>query len=54
MAERVLVKGNEALAEAAIMAGCKHFFWISDNTSNRTCGIYGKKDAQNWRHIFTG
>ena len=26
MAERVLMKGNEALAEAAIAAGCKHFF----------------------------
>lgn len=26
MAERVLMKGNEALAEAAIAAGCRHFF----------------------------
>lgn len=26
MAERVLMKGNEALAEAAIKAGCRHFF----------------------------
>lgn len=26
MAERVLMKGNEAIAEAAIRAGCKHFF----------------------------
>lgn len=26
MAERVLMKGNEALAEAAIQAGCRHFF----------------------------
>lgn len=26
MAEKVLMKGNEALAEAAIQAGCKHFF----------------------------
>ena len=26
MPERVLMKGNEALAEAAIMSGCKHFF----------------------------
>ena len=26
MSEKVLMKGNEALAEAAIMAGCKHFF----------------------------
>ncbi|MCL2496594.1 MAG: 3-methyl-2-oxobutanoate dehydrogenase subunit VorB [Clostridiales bacterium] len=26
MAERVLMKGNEALAEAAVRAGCRHFF----------------------------
>lgn len=26
MAEKILMKGNEALAEAAIRAGCKHFF----------------------------
>ena len=26
MTEKVLMKGNEALAEAAIMAGCKHYF----------------------------
>ncbi len=26
MSERILMKGNEALAEAAIVAGCRHFF----------------------------
>ena len=26
MAEKVLMKGNEALAEAAIQCGCKHYF----------------------------
>ena len=26
MQEKVLMKGNEVLAEAAIMAGCKHYF----------------------------
>ncbi|MDD2956087.1 MAG: 3-methyl-2-oxobutanoate dehydrogenase subunit VorB [Oscillospiraceae bacterium] len=26
MAERILMKGNEALAEAAIRSGCRHFF----------------------------
>ncbi|NLL56105.1 MAG: 3-methyl-2-oxobutanoate dehydrogenase subunit VorB [Clostridiales bacterium] len=26
MADKVLMKGNEALAEAAIMAGCKHYY----------------------------
>ena len=26
MADRVLMKGNEAIAEAAIRAGCRHYF----------------------------
>lgn len=25
MADKVLMKGNEALAEAAMQAGCRHF-----------------------------
>ena len=26
MAKKVLMKGNETIAEAAIMAGCRHYF----------------------------
>ena len=26
MGEKVLMKGNEAIAEAAIQAGCRHYF----------------------------
>ena len=26
MSEKVLMKGNEAIAEAAILAGCRHYF----------------------------
>ena len=26
MSEKVLMNGNEALAEAAILAGCRHYF----------------------------
>ncbi|MBQ1252119.1 MAG: 3-methyl-2-oxobutanoate dehydrogenase subunit beta, partial [Firmicutes bacterium] len=26
MSDKVLMKGNEAIAEAAIMAGCRHYF----------------------------
>ena len=26
MKEKVLMKGNEAIAEAAILAGCRHYF----------------------------
>ncbi|MCP6428984.1 3-methyl-2-oxobutanoate dehydrogenase subunit beta, partial [Klebsiella pneumoniae] len=26
MSEKVLMKGNEAIAEAAVVAGCRHYF----------------------------
>jgi pyruvate/2-oxoacid:ferredoxin oxidoreductase alpha subunit len=38
---KVLMKGNEALGAAAIKAGCKYFFWISDYAAKRITGIYG-------------
>ena len=28
MQEKVLMKGNEAIAEAAILAGCRHYLEI--------------------------
>ena len=54
--ERNLMKGNEALAEAAIRAGCKCFFGYpitpqtelaaySYNSSDRACRLYGKAYA---------
>lgn len=33
MMEKVFMKGNEAVAEAAIRAGCRFFCRISDNTA---------------------
>ena len=53
MAEKVLMKGNEALAEAAIQAGCHHFFGYPI-TANRACGLYGKAYAEDRRYIFAG
>ena len=35
MADRVLMKGNEAIAEAAIRAGCRHYFGYPDRKSTR-------------------
>lgn len=32
MADKVLMKGNEAIAEAAIIAGGRALFWVSDNS----------------------
>lgn len=54
MAEKVLMKGNEALAEAAIQAGCHHFFGYPHHTANRACGLYGKAYAEDRRYIFAG
>lgn len=51
MGEKVLMKGNEAIGEAAIRSGCRHFFWLSDNTADGTFGIYGEENAENKRSI---
>jgi len=43
MAERVLMKGNEALAEAAIRAGCKHFFGYPITPQTEVAAYMSKK-----------
>ena len=48
MGEKVLMKGNEAIGEAAIRSGCRH---LSDNTADGTFGIYGEENAENKRSI---
>jgi len=30
MGEKILMKGNEAIGEAAIRAGCKYYFGLSN------------------------
>lgn len=45
MGEKVLMKGNEAIAEAAILAGCRYFFRLSDNTSERDSRVYVQTHA---------
>ena len=44
MGEKVLMKGNEAIGEAAIRSGCRHFFGYP-------IGIYGEENAENKRSI---
>ena len=51
MGEKVLMKGNEAIGEAAIRSGCRHFFGYPINTADGTFGIYGKENAENKRSI---
>ncbi len=43
MSERVLMKGNEALAEAAIRAGCKHFFGYPITPQTEVAAYMAKK-----------
>lgn len=43
MAEKVLMKGNEALAEAAICAGCKHFFGYPITPQTELAAYMAKK-----------
>lgn len=43
MSERFLMKGNEALAEAAIRAGCKHFFGYPITPQTELAAYMSKK-----------
>ncbi|MDR2605931.1 MAG: 3-methyl-2-oxobutanoate dehydrogenase subunit VorB [Oscillospiraceae bacterium] len=43
MAEKVLMKGNEALAEAAISAGCRHFFGYPITPQTELAAYMAKK-----------
>ena len=37
---RELMKGNEAIAEAAVRAGLAGLFWLSDHPADRTAGVH--------------
>jgi len=43
MTEKVLMKGNEALAEAAIMAGCRHYFGYPITPQTEVAAYMAKK-----------
>ena len=43
MAEKVLMKGNEAIAEAAIMAGCRHYFGYPITPQTEIAAYMAKK-----------
>ena len=43
MAEKVLMKGNEAIAEAAIMAGCRHYFGYPITPQTEVAAYMAKK-----------
>ncbi|MCQ2440303.1 MAG: 3-methyl-2-oxobutanoate dehydrogenase subunit VorB [Clostridia bacterium] len=43
MADKVLMKGNEALAEAAILAGCRHYFGYPITPQTEVAAYMAKK-----------
>ena len=43
MAEKVLMKGNEAIAEAAILAGCRHYFGYPITPQTEVAAYMAKK-----------
>ena len=43
MSDKVLMKGNEALAEAAIMAGCRHYFGYPITPQTEVAAYMAKK-----------
>ena len=43
MANKILMKGNEALAEAAIRAGCRHFFGYPITPQTEVSAYMAKK-----------
>ena len=43
MAEKVLMKGNEAIGEAAIQAGCEYFFGYPITPQNEIPAYMAKK-----------
>lgn len=43
MAERILMKGNEAIAEAAILAGCRHYFGYPITPQTEIAAYMAKK-----------
>ncbi|MBQ4637549.1 MAG: 3-methyl-2-oxobutanoate dehydrogenase subunit beta, partial [Clostridia bacterium] len=46
MNERILMKGNEAIAEAAIMAGCRQFFGYPITPQNQIPEYMSKRMPQ--------
>ena len=52
MAERFLMKGNEALAEAAIQAGCKHFFGYPITPQTELAAYMSKRNLRLPRRIW--
>ena len=54
MAEKVLMKGNEALAESAMRAGCRFFFGYPITPQTELAAYMSKRMPQDRRHVPAG
>ena len=54
MAEKVLMKGNEAMAEAAIRAGCRFFFGYPITPQTEVAAYMAKTHAEDGGHLPAG
>ncbi len=54
MSDKVLMKGNEALAEAAIQAGCRLFFGYRLRRRRSLRPIWQRKMPKGGWPVFTG
>ena len=54
MAEKVLMKGNEAIAEAAIRAGCRHYFGYPITPQTEVAAYMAKAYAEDRRRVPAG
>lgn len=53
MAEKILMKGNEAIGEAAIRAGCR-FYFAYPITPQNEIPAYMAKTSRSWRNLPPG
>ena len=49
--EKVLMKGNEAMAEAAIRAGCRFFFGYPITPQTEVAAYMAKRMPKDRRHV---
>jgi 2-oxoglutarate/2-oxoacid ferredoxin oxidoreductase subunit alpha len=52
MGEKLLMKGNEVIAEAALRAGCRHYFGYPITPQTEIAHYFAKKCLHIMAHLF--
>ena len=50
--QKLIMSGNEAIAFAALVSGCKFYVAGSNYSGYRNHGMAGKRNAKNWRKTY--